>query len=66
MIESSGGSSTFRDLSAFVACPRVNSLALSVDGTRLVAAVQSLSGDGTRFVSGLWEIDPPGSATRCG
>lgn len=60
MIESSGGPSTFRDLSAFVACPRVNSLALSVDGTRLVAAVQSLSGDGTRFVSGLWEIDPAG------
>ncbi|MGQ4434029.1 prolyl oligopeptidase family serine peptidase [Streptomyces sp. SAS_260] len=61
MIESSGGPSTFRDLSAFVACPRVNSLALSVDGTRLVAAVQTLSGDGTRFVSGLWEIDPAGN-----
>ncbi|EDY59706.2 predicted protein [Streptomyces sviceus ATCC 29083] len=60
MTESSGGPSTFRDLSALVACPRVNSLALSVDGTRLVAAVQSLSGDGTRFVSGLWEIDPTG------
>src|SRR4051794_5006151 len=60
MTESSGGLSTFRDLSALVACPRVNSLALSVDGTRLVAAVQVLSGDGTRFVSGLWEIDPTG------
>jgi hypothetical protein len=60
MTESSGGRSTFRDLSAFVACPRVNALALSVDGTRLVAAVQTLSGDGTRFVSGLWEIDPTG------
>ncbi|MBW8817967.1 MAG: PD40 domain-containing protein, partial [Streptomyces sp.] len=60
MTESSGGPSTFRDLSALVACPRVNSLALSVDGTRLVAAVQVLSGDGTRFVSGLWEIDPTG------
>ena len=57
MTESSGGPSTIRDLSALVACPRVNSLALSVDGTRLVAAVQSLSGEGTRFVSGLWEID---------
>ncbi|KKD02383.1 peptidase S9, partial [Streptomyces sp. WM6386] len=60
MTESSGGPSTFRDLSAFVARPRVNSLALSGDGTRLVAAVQSLSGDGTRFVSGLWEIDRAG------
>ncbi|MEU5159398.1 S9 family peptidase [Streptomyces sp. NPDC020875] len=60
MIAPSGGSSTFRDLSAFTACPRVNSLALSVDGTRLVAAVQSLSGDGTRYVSALWEIDPSG------
>jgi len=59
-MESSGGPSTFRDLSAFVACSRVNSLALSVDGTRLVASVQSLSGDGTRFVSGLWEIDQTG------
>src|SRR3954452_23838930 len=60
MTESSGGLSTFRDLSALVSCPRVNSLALSIDGTRLVAAVQVLSGDGTRFVSGLWEIDPTG------
>ncbi|MFJ4206639.1 hypothetical protein ACIP2Y_44535 [Streptomyces sviceus] len=60
MIESSGGPSAFRDLFAFVACPRVNSLALSVDGTRLVAAGQTLSGDGTRYVSGLWEIDPAG------
>ncbi|WP_234469837.1 hypothetical protein [Streptomyces sp. MBT62] len=60
MIKSSGGLSTFRDLSAFVACARVNSLVLSVDGTRLIAAVQSLSGDGTRFVSSPWEIDPTG------
>ncbi|MFE6892686.1 alpha/beta fold hydrolase [Streptomyces sp. NPDC057694] len=58
--ETPGGASAFHDLSAFLAQPRVNSLALSADGGRLVAAVQNLSGDGTRFVSGLWEIDPAG------
>ncbi|MFJ4715027.1 S9 family peptidase [Streptomyces sp. NPDC088785] len=54
------GASVFHDLSAFLARPRVNSLALSADGGRLVAAVQNLSGDGTRFVSALWDIDPAG------
>ncbi|MEV3859580.1 S9 family peptidase [Streptomyces sp. NPDC050095] len=60
MPETSRGASAFHDLSAFLALPRLNSLALSADGSRLVAAVQTLSGDGTRFVSGLWEIDPAG------
>jgi len=55
-----GGTTAFHDLPAFLAQPRVNSLALSADGGRLVAAVQTLSEDRTRFVSGLWEIDPAG------
>ncbi|MEV6109859.1 S9 family peptidase [Streptomyces sp. NPDC051940] len=60
MPETSSGPTVFHDLSAFLAQPRVTSLALSADGTRLIAAVQQLSADSTRFVSGLWEIDPAG------
>ncbi|NGN68294.1 S9 family peptidase [Streptomyces sp. A7024] len=60
MPETSGGSTAFHDLSVFVSQPRVNSLALSRDGNRLVAAVQTPAGDGTRLVSGLWELDPGG------
>ncbi|GHA26273.1 peptidase S9 [Streptomyces spiroverticillatus] len=47
-------------MSAFFATPRVGALALSPDGTRLVAAVQSLNAEGTAYVSGLWDIDPAG------
>ncbi|MQY13520.1 Dipeptidyl-peptidase 5 [Streptomyces sp. RB5] len=60
MPKNTRGTTAFHDLSAFVATPRVSSLALSPDGTRLIAAVQQLGGDGTRFVSGLWELDPGG------
>ncbi|MFF7209708.1 S9 family peptidase [Streptomyces sp. NPDC008238] len=50
----------FHDLAAFLALPRVSSLALSPDGTRLVTAVQELSADRTRFIGALWELDPAG------
>ncbi|MEV0778137.1 S9 family peptidase [Streptomyces sp. NPDC050428] len=53
-------STAFHDLAAFVALPRVSSLALSPDGTRLVTVVQELSSDGTRFVGALWDVDPSG------
>ncbi|MFF3559263.1 alpha/beta fold hydrolase [Streptomyces sp. NPDC002574] len=53
-------STPFHDLAAFIALPRVSSLALSPDGTRLVTAVQELSGDRTRFIGALWEVDPSG------
>ncbi|MFE2426128.1 S9 family peptidase [Streptomyces sp. NPDC059373] len=53
-------STAFHDLGAFVALPRVSSLALSPDGTRLVTVVQELSTDRTRFVGALWEVDPSG------
>ncbi|MFJ6700222.1 S9 family peptidase [Streptomyces sp. NPDC091272] len=56
----SSGPTAFHDLSAFLATPRVNGLALSPDGSRLVAAVQTLDGEGTAYVSGLWDIDPAG------
>ncbi|MFG2717938.1 prolyl oligopeptidase family serine peptidase [Streptomyces sp. NPDC048416] len=58
MPESPGGTTAFHDLSAFLATPRVTGLALSPDGTRLVASVQSLDTHGTGHVSGLWDIDP--------
>ncbi|MFE3520941.1 prolyl oligopeptidase family serine peptidase [Streptomyces sp. NPDC059161] len=60
MSETPGDITAFHDLSAFLATPRVTALALSPDGNRLVAAVQSLNGEGNRYVSGLWEIDPAG------
>ncbi|WP_055588955.1 S9 family peptidase [Peterkaempfera griseoplana] len=50
----------FHDVAAFTALPRVSSLALSPDGTRLVTAVQQLSADGTRYIGALWEADPAG------
>ncbi|MFJ5216820.1 S9 family peptidase [Streptomyces sp. NPDC088354] len=53
-------STPFHDLAAFIALPRVSSLALSPDGTRLVTAVQELSSDRTRFIGALWEVDPSG------
>ncbi|MDX6350426.1 MAG: hypothetical protein QOF84_5216 [Streptomyces sp.] len=53
-------STAFHDLGAFVALPRVSSLALSPDGTRLVTVVQELSTDRTRFVGALWDVDPSG------
>lgn len=51
-------STAFHDLAAFLALPRVSSLALSPDGTRLVTVVQELSTDGTRFIGALWDVDP--------
>jgi dipeptidyl aminopeptidase/acylaminoacyl peptidase len=50
----------FTSFDDFIATARVDSLALSADGSRLVAAVSELSADGDKFVSALWEIDPAG------
>ncbi|MEU9097441.1 S9 family peptidase [Streptomyces sp. NPDC048361] len=58
MPDTAGEPTAFHDLSAFLATPRVNRLALSPDGQRLVAAVQSPNAEGNGFVSGLWDIDP--------
>ncbi|MEU3370143.1 S9 family peptidase [Streptomyces sp. NPDC006660] len=58
MPETSGEPTAFHDLSAFLATPRVSRLALSPDGQRLVAAVQSLNAEGNGYVPGLWDIDP--------
>ena len=45
---------------AFLALPRVTSLHLSPDGTRLVATVQAVGPDGKRFAGALWDVDPAG------
>ncbi|MFC4947595.1 prolyl oligopeptidase family serine peptidase [Pseudonocardia sp. GCM10023141] len=51
---------SFHDLQAFQALPRLSGLALSPDGTRLVTTVATLDPEKTRFRPALWEIDPTG------
>lgn len=48
------------DLDRFLALPRLERLAASPDGRRLVTAVGAPDPDGKRFTSALWEIDPAG------
>jgi dipeptidyl aminopeptidase/acylaminoacyl peptidase len=58
--------SAFPGLHEYVALPRVLSLRLSPDGTRLVSVVQSLNPDGKSYGTALWEIplDPDGAPQR--
>ena len=51
----------FETFEQYLEHARVTELALSPDGSRLVAGVAELSGDGDEFVSALWEIDPTGA-----
>ncbi|GAB2979992.1 S9 family peptidase [Actinotalea caeni] len=51
----------FHDLDAYVGLPRLGSLALSPDGTRLVTGVSTLDAKSTGYVTALWEIDPAGT-----
>ena len=51
----------FHDLDRYIALPRLASLALSPDGSRLVTCVGVLNpAAGTEYVSALWEVDPAG------
>lgn len=52
----------FHDLDAYLALPRLSSLALSPDGRRLVTSVSALDDKQTAYVSSLWELDPTGQA----
>ncbi|GAB2613058.1 S9 family peptidase [Pseudactinotalea suaedae] len=52
----------FHDLDAFVAMPRLGSLALSPDGRRLVVGVSTLDPKSTGYVTALWEVHPDGAA----
>ncbi|GAA4583958.1 S9 family peptidase [Planotetraspora phitsanulokensis] len=58
--------SQFPDIREYVALPRVVSLRLSPDGTRLVSVVQSLNPDRSSYGTALWEIplDPSAEAYR--
>ncbi len=53
--------SGFGSFDDFLAVSRVDGLALSPDGSRLVAAVSELNEDGDKFVSSLWELDQAGN-----
>jgi dipeptidyl aminopeptidase/acylaminoacyl peptidase len=50
----------FADLDAFQAIPRLSTLALSPDGTRLVTSVATLDAKEQKWVNALWEVDPAG------
>jgi dipeptidyl aminopeptidase/acylaminoacyl peptidase len=52
------GFETFDD---FLSLSRILDLALSPDGSRLVATVAALNEDGNELVNSLWEIDPAGT-----
>ncbi|MET3804988.1 dipeptidyl aminopeptidase/acylaminoacyl peptidase [Nakamurella sp. UYEF19] len=47
---------SFDDLARFTATPRITGLTLSLDGSRLVASVQSPDSKGARYLSSLWEV----------
>jgi len=51
----------FADLAAFTALPRLTGLAISCDGSRLVATVQQPDEKGARYSSSIWEIGLDGS-----
>ncbi len=59
---SAAGYSDFTDIAGFVALPRVTSLTVSPDGSRVVAAVQQPDAEGAKYLSALWELDPIGTA----
>ncbi|MEV5328492.1 S9 family peptidase [Nonomuraea sp. NPDC052634] len=59
-----GRVSAFNDIRDYVAIPRVLSLKLSPDGSRLVSTVQSLNPDGKSFGTALWAIPVDGEPYR--
>lgn len=61
-VESMTSATPFHDLEEYIALPRLGGLALSPDGTRLIATLATLSEDRTKYTSALWEIDPTGQA----
>ncbi|WP_223166307.1 S9 family peptidase [Nonomuraea sp. SYSU D8015] len=56
--------SAFNDIRDYVAIPRVLSLRLSPDGSRLISAVQSLNPDGKSYGTALWAIPLDGDPYR--
>jgi dipeptidyl aminopeptidase/acylaminoacyl peptidase len=60
----SASNTPFRDLSDFVAIPRVTALRLAPDGTWLAATVQTLSADQKKYLTSIWRIDAQGGPGR--
>jgi dipeptidyl aminopeptidase/acylaminoacyl peptidase len=56
--------SAFNDIRDYVAIPRVLSLRLSPDGSRLISTVQSLNPDGKSYGTALWSIPLDGEPYR--
>ncbi|PRX48057.1 dipeptidyl aminopeptidase/acylaminoacyl peptidase [Nonomuraea fuscirosea] len=56
--------SVFNDICDYVAIPRVLSLKLSPDGSRLISTVQSLNPDGKSYGTALWAIPVDGQPYR--
>jgi dipeptidyl aminopeptidase/acylaminoacyl peptidase len=56
--------SSFQDLSDYVAIPRVTALRRSPDGSWLAASVQTLSDDAKKYVTSIWRIDAQGGPPR--
>jgi dipeptidyl aminopeptidase/acylaminoacyl peptidase len=50
----------FDDLDEYLALPRVSGLAVSPDGSRVVASIAELNDKRTEFVTAIWEVDPEG------
>ncbi|MFI7698968.1 S9 family peptidase [Nonomuraea sp. NPDC049480] len=55
--------SAFNDIRDYVAIPRVLSLRLSLDGSRLISTVQSLNPDGKSYGTALWALPLDGPLT---
>lgn len=53
----------FSDLDSYIALPRVEGLALSPDGTRVVLTVATLSRDKAGYDRALWSVAADGSGT---
>ncbi len=52
----------FTSLDDFLATPRLTSLSLSLDGSRLFTTVSTLAPDRKRYVSSIWELDQTGES----
>jgi dipeptidyl aminopeptidase/acylaminoacyl peptidase len=50
----------FENLDDYLALPRVSGLAVSADGSRVVATVAALNDKRSEYVSAVWELDPAG------
>ena len=56
-------STPFESLEDYIALPRVEALALSPDGSRVVLTVAVLKKDGTAYERSLWAVAADGSGT---